>query len=103
MNRLSKVKRYYSDGVSTVELLEGLDENGLPKWRQLYDHPRVTHITTLGDNTPKSRRRVRATLGLDEGAGITLQHIIDAMDIARTNERAEAVRVAKARTTATLA
>ena len=47
-----------------------------------------THIDTLGDNTPKSRRRMRAL-----GAAT----VDEARSIARTRERAEATRVALAK------
>lgn len=46
----------------------------------------ITHIDTLSDNTPKSRRRVRATLGLAKDATVTSENVAAAMSKARTGE-----------------
>ena len=47
-----------------------------------------THIETLGDNTPKSRRRVRRTLKLPVGATVGHHQSCLARETAELRERA---------------
>lgn len=61
------------------------------------NHPRRTHIDTLADNTPKARRRVRSTLGLNSAGFILDIEVREAQQLARFNERREAEKVAAAR------
>lgn len=56
-------------------------------------HPR-THIETLADPTPKSRRRVRALCRMAPQVSVDNEDVDSAQHFARRNERAEAARVA---------
>ena len=54
-----------------------------------------THISTLANlSAPKSRRRVRALLGMGEDEHIRPTDLVEAQLRARVNERAEARKVA---------
>lgn len=83
--------------MSLNKLDKVMRETEVKSMTHAFDFPRRTHVETLTDGTPKSRRRIRATLNIARGCSVDHEDAKIATGRAVFNERREAMKVASER------